>query len=317
LPRDIVKKREAGADAIYSLQAEERWKKGCTMKITDHIHAIKIPFKIPVAPGKSIGRFVYSYLVTGADVCLIDSGVADAHEVIFDSLSRLDRTPEDIGMLLLTHSHPDHIGAAAKIKKRTGCAVLAHPLARPWIEDIDLQFGQRPVPGFHTLVGGSLSIDGLLEDRQILDAGGISLKVYYTPGHSRDSVSLYCPSEGVMFAGDAVPQENDMPIYEDAGALVLSLRTLRNISGIRHLLASWRHPKKDEDPYAILDEGVAHVNRIHRGVREITNNEAGMAPMQLCRKMVERLGLPETAINPIVAGSFASHMQYLDQPELP
>ena len=45
------------------------------MQITKQIHAIKIPFQIPVAPGKTLDRFVYSYLIYDTEICLIDSGI--------------------------------------------------------------------------------------------------------------------------------------------------------------------------------------------------------------------------------------------------
>ncbi|MDH3329312.1 MAG: MBL fold metallo-hydrolase, partial [Desulfobulbaceae bacterium] len=90
------------------------------MKITNHIHAIKMPFQIPVAPGKTIERFVYSYLVFGSTVCLIDSGVAGSEQPIYDYMYKEGREPLDIGMMVLTHAHPDHIGSAAAIKERTG-----------------------------------------------------------------------------------------------------------------------------------------------------------------------------------------------------
>ena len=46
------------------------------MKVTEHIHAIRIPFKLETGPGKSIDRFVYVYLIYGERICLIDGGVA-------------------------------------------------------------------------------------------------------------------------------------------------------------------------------------------------------------------------------------------------
>jgi len=52
------------------------------LQITDHIHAIKIPFQIPVAPGKAFGRFVYSYLVYDTEIYLIDSGVQSSDEAV-------------------------------------------------------------------------------------------------------------------------------------------------------------------------------------------------------------------------------------------
>jgi len=52
------------------------------MQVTRHIHALKIPFKIPVSPEKLIDRFVYAYLVFGDRITLIDSGVSGAESII-------------------------------------------------------------------------------------------------------------------------------------------------------------------------------------------------------------------------------------------
>ena len=117
------------------------------MKLTEHIHALKIPFQIPLGPGKTLDRFVYVYLVQGAEICLIDSGVKGSEEIIFNYLKDIGRKPEEISLLLLTHAHPDHIGSARTIKQATGCTVAAHPDAQAWIEDTELQFRERPVPG--------------------------------------------------------------------------------------------------------------------------------------------------------------------------
>jgi len=52
------------------------------MEITKNVHAVKIPFQVKTELG-TLDRFVYSYLVTGEQVCLIDSGVVASEGVIF------------------------------------------------------------------------------------------------------------------------------------------------------------------------------------------------------------------------------------------
>ena len=51
------------------------------MQITPAIHALRHPFKIPVAPGIAIDRFVYSYILAGETITLIDTGVAGCENV--------------------------------------------------------------------------------------------------------------------------------------------------------------------------------------------------------------------------------------------
>jgi len=46
------------------------------MQITPAIHALRLPFKVPIAPGIALDRFVYSYLICGETITLIDTGVA-------------------------------------------------------------------------------------------------------------------------------------------------------------------------------------------------------------------------------------------------
>jgi len=48
------------------------------MQITKNIHALKIPFQIPVAPDITVDRFVYLYLICTDRIWLIDTGVAAA-----------------------------------------------------------------------------------------------------------------------------------------------------------------------------------------------------------------------------------------------
>ena len=283
------------------------------MKIAEQIHAIKIPFQIPVAPGKTLDRFVYSYLIYRNEICLIDSGVASSDRVIFDYIKKTGRSPEEISLMILTHAHPDHIGSAKAIKEATKCTVAAHENAKPWIEDVDLQFQERPVPGFHYLVAGSVQTDRLLENEETIDLGNVSLEVFHTPGHSKGSISLFCKEAGVLFAGDAIPQWNDLPIYDDVTVSVESIKNLKSIDGIKYLLASWSDPKEGGEAYKMIDDGLGYLQGIHDAIHKISDENVLRDPMKLCTQMVHDLGLPEIAINPLIAKSFASHLKVLDR----
>ena len=73
------------------------------MQITDHIHALKIPFQITDPSGQKIPRFVYAFLIYGEKICLIDSGVAGSEKIILDYLKRTGRSPAGD---LQAHPHP-------------------------------------------------------------------------------------------------------------------------------------------------------------------------------------------------------------------
>jgi glyoxylase-like metal-dependent hydrolase (beta-lactamase superfamily II) len=280
------------------------------MQVSDRIHALKVPFQITDRSGLKVPRFVYVYLIHGEKTCLIDSGVASSEQFIFDYLGETGWQPEEISLLILTHSHPDHIGAALAIKKASGCAVAAHVAEKAWIEDVDLQSRERPVPGFHSLVGGSVKVDRVLEEGDILNLGdSLNLEVIHTPGHSIGSISLWLAEEGALFSGDAIPLPGEMPIYDDPLASVKSIKRLKAIVGIKVLLAAWDQPREGEQAYLIMDESLGYLQRIHEAVIKISRGQQTLDSMELTKSVLKELGLPETMANPMIARSFQANLK--------
>ena len=287
------------------------------MQVTKHIHAIKIPFQIPIAPGKTVDRFVYAYLIYGKKIYLIDTGIASSKQAIFDYIIKTGRKTDEISKIILTHSHPDHIGAARAIQKETGCSVAAHAGEKSWIEDVELQSRERPVPNFHSLVDGSVVVDRILEDGNIIDMDdGLRLEVFHTPGHSRGSISLLFREDKALFTGDAVPIAGDLPIYDDVLASVNSIKKLKLIDGIDFLLASWDDPQRGEGVYQRMDEALRYLQRIHEAVASVAGDGSSLEPAEFCSAVLEELGIPAMAANPLVVRSFAANLKIIDRPDL-
>ncbi len=286
------------------------------MQITKHVHAIKIPFQVKTKLGV-LDRFVYAYLVHGENICLIDSGVVSSEDVIFDYMDRIGLKPEDISLLILTHSHPDHIGSAKSIKEKSGCKVAAHPGEISWIEDVELQAKERPVPNFHSLVEGSIDVDDILEEGDVLDLGeNISLKVIHTPGHSKGSISFLIKEEGILITGDAIPIKGDLPIYDDVKTSIKSIKKLKDIDETKILLSSWDDPQEGDNAYRIMDDALDYLQRIHESVLKINERNQSLDSMEFCKKVLKELGLPEAAANSIVARSFQVNLKVLENQNL-
>ncbi len=281
------------------------------MQVGRHIHALKFPFQINVSPSVSLDRFVYAYLIYGSRICLIDTGVSSAETIIFDYLRNTGRSPEEIDMIILTHSHPDHIGAVQSIKESTGCVIAAHPREKNWIEDVDLQCRERPVPGFYSLVGGSVNIDYLVEEGDILDLGdGLSIEVIHTPGHSEGSISLWLPADRALFSGDAVPLPGDIPIYDDYESSISSINKLKAVEGIHNLLSAWDVPRDGDYAYKLMGESINFLKQIHELVGENATGYTSQTDiMDLCRRVVRALGLPATAATPMLARSLQANLR--------
>lgn len=98
-------------------------------------------------------------------------------------LEKIKQTQTGIGksaveQVALTHGHYDHASLLPRIREAYNPTVCAHPAS----------------------VDG---VDRLLRDGESLKIGNQIFEVIYMPGHSDDSICLYCKSEGVLFAGDS------------------------------------------------------------------------------------------------------------------
>jgi hydroxyacylglutathione hydrolase len=280
------------------------------MKVTEHVHALKVPF-----PAST--RFVYMYMIYGKQVSLVDSGIAPAEELIFAYLRQTGRDPKDIRLLFQTHSHGDHIGLSAEIKRISGCQIVAHAAEKDWIEDIDKQHRERPTPTFRSYVQESAKVDRAVKDGEVLDLGGGEiLKVIHTPGHSPGSISFVYTPDGALFSGDAVPAAGALPIYSDVFVNVRSIRKLKAVQGLKALFSSWHDPIVGEKVYLTLDEALAYMQRVHEVVRRENAAEPSLDGKALTIRVLKALGIPENMASPIVVTTIEAHRKTSRQEDI-
>lgn len=276
------------------------------MKITDQIHLLKIDFEIAISPEKKLPRFVNVIIVFGDKITLIDSGVKGSEEKIRQYIEEQRRSFAEIETLILSHAHPDHIGSAATIKELTGCKILAHETEKAWIENVEIQNQQRPVPGFYSLVDRSVKIDEFLRNGQIIQiSGGPTLKIIHTPGHSKGSVNIEFIDDRILFTADSVPLKNDIPNYDNFSDLMRSLERIEN-SDFDVLLSSWTAPLFNKKEISeLIDEGRNYMLKIDGVVKECYS---GANNGDACKLAVAKLGLPPFLVNPLVDNTFKSHL---------
>ena len=280
------------------------------MQITEHVHAVKIPF-----PAST--RFVYAYLIYAKQLCMVDSGIAPAKEMIFDYLRKTGRDPKEVRWILQTHSHGDHIGLSSEIKKISGCQVAAHGAETDWIEDIDKQYRERPTPTFRTYVQNGTKVDRVVKDGEVLDlGGGESLKVIHTPGHSAGSISFIYSADGALFSGDAIPVAGGLPIYSDVFVTIQSIKKLKAVKGLKALFSSWHDPLLGERVYRTMDEALDYMQRVHEVVRQKNADEPSLEPKELTIRVLKGLGIPENLMNPIVVTTMEAHRKVSQYPNI-
>ena len=96
-------------------------------------------------------------------------------------MGRIGLAPTGVGkkaveQVILTHGHFDHSALLPTIRESFAPRVHAH--------------------------SAFAGADIIARDGQTLRCGDRLFKVIYTPGHSDDSICLYCAGDGVLFAGD-------------------------------------------------------------------------------------------------------------------
>lgn len=279
------------------------------MQITPRVHALRVPFRVPTGPATGIDRFVYAFVVLGRRTWLVDTGVAGAEQPLLALVNELGRSAADVAHVLLTHGHVDHVGSAKALCALTRASVHAHLAEDRWIEDVETQARERPVPGFHSLVAGSVRIDEALVDGQRLElAADLHLRVIHTPGHSPGSTSFLLEEEGVLFSGDAVPVVGDMPVWDDPVLSLRSLERLLNVAGVRVMLASWDEPRHGAEARATIERAIELIHQVHRAVFDVAESSS-VEPVELCRHALPKLGLPAAMANPLVARTVLGHLR--------
>lgn len=281
------------------------------MQLSPRVHALRIPFQVPVGPNRAIDRFVFSYVVLGEDTWIIDAGVRGSAQALLQLVNELGRSSVSIKHVLLTHGHIDHVGGAAELVRHTGALIHAHPAERHWIEDLERQERERPVPGFFQLASDPVKVDQDLANDQRLELGpDLHLRVYHVPGHSPGGCAFFLEEEKILFSGDAVPVVGDMPVYDDPMACARSLARLRCIRIIRILASAWDAPRQGEEADRVLAAASNLVEEIHRAVVAQPPPKTESERLTFCQAVLEQLGLPQQMANPVVLRTFMGHLEY-------
>lgn len=198
------------------------------------IHQIKVDFNVT----PEIRRYVYVYIIEAKYCYLVDSGVYGCEEQILNCLTSIGRSAADIKGIFVTHSHPDHIGSLSWFQNHTDCRIYASEGEKRWIENIDLQFKERPIPNFYALAGKSARVDVIVRDGDTITLEeGLQTEIIRTAGHSADGVSYRIGD--AMFIGDAVPVKGDIPIIISETEMREALQRLGQVSSVETFFPAW------------------------------------------------------------------------------
>lgn len=285
------------------------------MFVSPHVHALWPEFEIELPGGKKLSRFVTSYVIEGEKLAVVDTAVASAAEDIFGFIENTGMNPEDVDLVINTHCHFDHIGGNGVFQELADPSFCAHPMAIPYIEDLERQMRVRPVGKMIDLCSGPVLVHQEINEGDVIDLGdGVEVHVFHTPGHSAGSVSLHIPKDGVLICGDVLPEPGTLPVYEDVGQTLASLEKLRSVNADCLLSAMSLKVSRGDRVRAHIDAGEEYIRDIDRLVRLA---EQALTPSpnpveDIARQVFSELNLPEEGLIPIVLRTFEAHRQVID-----
>ena len=146
-----------------------------------------------------------------------------------------------VGVILVTHSHRDHLPLADKLAERTGARVLR------WE---------------HGLVDGD-----------VVRSGRLNLTALFTPGHAPDHLCFWLQEDRVLFTGDLILGRGSSMVTYPQGDVAAYLRSLERIAELRPRMLFPGH----WDPVTEAEAKIAeyHAHRLERERQVVDELERG------------------------------------------
>jgi glyoxylase-like metal-dependent hydrolase (beta-lactamase superfamily II) len=174
-------------------------------------------------PGPYTGPGTNTWIVeAGPVVVVIDPGPDDERHLV-----AIDRKlgGATIGVILVTHSHPDHLPLAERLAAAHSASV-------------------RRFPG--------------LADGDVVRAGTLNVTALHTPGHSADHLCFWLPEDRVVFTGDLVLGKGSSMVTYPEGNVAAYLRSLARLAALSPRMLFPGHWDPVTDAMGKIDEYRAH-----------------------------------------------------------
>ena len=150
-------------------------------------------------------------LFDGAEAVLVDSGYV-SHAAQTVALLRAALDGRQLGRLINTHSHSDHIGGNASVQRAFGCSITVpagmERAVTDWDEAALLLFTAAQA-------GERFAVDATLAPGDRFVAGELEWQAIAAPGHDMDALTYYNTERRILISGDALWRDGFGILFAD------------------------------------------------------------------------------------------------------
>ncbi len=200
-------------------------------------------------PGPYTGPGTNTWIVeAGPVVAVIDPGPDDATHLAAINKRLAGAT---VGVVLVTHSHPDHLPLAERLAAAHHASVMRHPE---------------------------------LEDQDVVRVGTLNVTALFTPGHSPDHLCFWLAGDRALFTGDLILGRGSSMVTYPEGDVAAYLRSLERVAALSPRILFPGHWDPVEDAAGKIEEYRLH--RLEREAQVLAEVRRGSGtPSELTRRV--------------------------------
>lgn len=263
------------------------------------------------------------YVLAGSDGIIYDAGYGTKRAVkqLIRGLKEIENHYREqkkefkITRIFVSHCHPDHFSGLKRIRKVLGIKIVLTKKSCEIIKDkesfiktfetdaykdylrIRKKTTRRIINSlrnvgsrlfYHRIFGASYieNPDEIIEDNTDILINGEIWRIFPSPGHAIDHISLYHEEKGILFSGDNILRTITTwlgPPNSDIAEYINTIKIIEKLPNLKLILAA--HGSPIEDPQERITEILTHRKEREKNVLDIiyNNSKKGISPKEIIK----------------------------------